>query len=144
MKTKHIYFWQATRFNWYRNTSEWKPFHHDAAAMKPDKARTQNFTVAVSFGCERWILASDWSILITWPEYWPLIGQYWSCYLNTGRWLVNTGDLNTGLWLDNISSGTPPSSTPTPRLWWPCLNLTGQSTPLAETWTSSGDTEYCR
>ena len=44
---------QATRFNWYRNTSEWKPFHHDAAAMKPDKARTQNFTVAVSFGCER-------------------------------------------------------------------------------------------
>ena len=30
-----------------------QPFHHDAAAMKPDKARTQNFTVAVSFGCER-------------------------------------------------------------------------------------------
>jgi len=44
---------KATRFNWYRNTSEWKPFHHDAAAVKPDKARTQNFTVAVSFGCER-------------------------------------------------------------------------------------------
>ena len=22
--------------------------------------------------------ASDWSTLITWPEYWPLIGQYWS------------------------------------------------------------------
>ena len=22
-----------------------------------------------------WILASDWSILITWPGYWPLIGQ---------------------------------------------------------------------
>ena len=73
----------------YRDTSEWKPFHHDAAAMKvnilkimwkrffiiddhlnfesqvilnsviltvlqPDKARTQNFTVAVSFGCERY------------------------------------------------------------------------------------------
>merc|ERR1719234_1561552 len=44
---------KATRLNWYRDTSEWKPFHHDAAAMKPDKARTQNFTVAVSFGCER-------------------------------------------------------------------------------------------
>lgn len=44
---------KATRLNWYRNTSEWKPFHHDAAAVKPDKARTQNFTVAVSFGCER-------------------------------------------------------------------------------------------
>ena len=24
------------------------------------------------------ILASDWSILVTWPGYWPLIGQYWS------------------------------------------------------------------
>jgi len=44
---------KATRLNWYRDTSEWKPFHHDAAAMKPDKARTQNFTVAVSFGVER-------------------------------------------------------------------------------------------
>ena len=44
---------KATRFNWYRNTSEWKPFHHDAAAVKPDKAKTQNFTVGVSFGCER-------------------------------------------------------------------------------------------
>jgi len=44
---------KATRLNWYRDTSEWKPFHHDAAAMKPDKAKTQNFTVAVSFGVER-------------------------------------------------------------------------------------------
>ena len=30
---------QATRLNWYRDSSEWKPFHHDAAAMKPDKVR---------------------------------------------------------------------------------------------------------
>jgi len=44
---------QATRLNWYRTTEEWKPFHHDAAAVKPDKARTQNMTVAVSFGAER-------------------------------------------------------------------------------------------
>ena len=44
---------QATRLNWYRDTNEWKPFHHDAAAVKPDKARTQNMTVAVSFGAER-------------------------------------------------------------------------------------------
>ena len=28
---------QATRLNWYRDSSEWKPFHHDAAALKPDK-----------------------------------------------------------------------------------------------------------
>lgn len=41
---------QATRFNWYKDTSQWKPFHHDAAAVKVDKAKVQNFTVAVSFG----------------------------------------------------------------------------------------------
>ena len=29
-----------------------------------------------------------WSILIVWPEYWPLIGQYWSCDLNTGLWTL--------------------------------------------------------
>jgi hypothetical protein len=38
---------QATRLNWYKNTDEWKPFHHDAAAVKKDKAATQNFTVGV-------------------------------------------------------------------------------------------------
>ncbi|XP_057299159.1 uncharacterized protein LOC130629814 [Hydractinia symbiolongicarpus] len=43
----------STRLNWYRDSKEWKPFHHDAAAIKPDKAKTQNFTVAVSFGAER-------------------------------------------------------------------------------------------
>lgn len=41
---------QATRLNWYKDTSQWKPFHHDAAAVKSDKAKLQNFTVAVSFG----------------------------------------------------------------------------------------------
>lgn len=46
-------FFIATRLNWYRDSKEWKPFHHDAAAIKPDKAKTQNFTVAVSFGAER-------------------------------------------------------------------------------------------
>lgn len=44
---------KATRFNWYKDTSEWKPYHFDAAAVKPDKARTQNFTVGVSFGATR-------------------------------------------------------------------------------------------
>ena len=44
---------KATRLNWYKNPSEWKPFHHDAAAVKKDKARTQNFTVGISFGIER-------------------------------------------------------------------------------------------
>ena len=44
---------KATRLNWYRDSNEWKPYHHDAAALKEDKAKTQNFTVAVSFGMER-------------------------------------------------------------------------------------------
>jgi len=44
---------KATRLNYYRDSKEWKPFHHDAAAVKNDKAKTQNFTVAISFGLER-------------------------------------------------------------------------------------------
>lgn len=43
----------ATRFNWYRDTTDWKPFHHDAAAIKPRFAKTQNVTVAASFGITR-------------------------------------------------------------------------------------------
>lgn len=39
----------ATRLNFYKD-SYWKPYHHDAAALKPDKAKTQNITVGVSFG----------------------------------------------------------------------------------------------
>lgn len=44
---------KATRFNWYKDTNDWKPFHHDAAAVKPEKSLTQNFTVGISFGYER-------------------------------------------------------------------------------------------
>ena len=44
---------QATRFNWYTDTSQWKPFHHDSAYVNPEKAAVQNFTVAVSFGATR-------------------------------------------------------------------------------------------
>jgi hypothetical protein len=44
---------QATRLNWSKKTSNWKPFHFDSAAVKEDKAKVQNFTVAVSFGATR-------------------------------------------------------------------------------------------
>ena len=44
---------KATRYNIYKDSSQWKPFHHDAAAIKKDKASTQNITIAVSFGLER-------------------------------------------------------------------------------------------
>ena len=44
---------QATRFNLYENSKHWKPYHHDAAAIKKDKADKQNITIGVSFGLER-------------------------------------------------------------------------------------------
>jgi hypothetical protein len=44
---------KATRFNWYVDTSQWKPFHFDAAAVKPEIAAKQNFTVGISFGATR-------------------------------------------------------------------------------------------
>lgn len=44
---------KSTRFNWYKDTKDWKPFHHDAAAIKPHIAEKQNTTIAISFGCTR-------------------------------------------------------------------------------------------
>jgi cold shock CspA family protein len=44
---------KATRFNLYQNSDHWKPFHHDAAAVKSHIAKTQNLTVGISFGAER-------------------------------------------------------------------------------------------
>jgi hypothetical protein len=43
----------GTRFNWYRDSSDWKAFHHDSAAFNPKRARDQNITVGVSFGRTR-------------------------------------------------------------------------------------------
>ena len=43
---------KATRFNWY-GSDQHKPFHFDAAGVNPEKAKTQNFTVGVSFGYTR-------------------------------------------------------------------------------------------
>ena len=47
---------KATRFNWYKDCKNWKPLHHDAAAIKKDKMKTQNFTIGCSFGHERDVL----------------------------------------------------------------------------------------
>ena len=44
---------KATRFNWYRDSKDFKPLHHDAAAVDMNKAKVQNFTVGVSFGATR-------------------------------------------------------------------------------------------
>ncbi|CAD7946523.1 unnamed protein product [Amoebophrya sp. A120] len=43
----------GTRFNWYRDSRDWKPFHHDSAAFNPQRAKNQNITVGASFGAER-------------------------------------------------------------------------------------------
>ncbi|GFH60414.1 hypothetical protein CTEN210_16890 [Chaetoceros tenuissimus] len=43
----------GTRFNWYRDSSDWKPFHHDSAAFNPQRARNQNITIGASFGATR-------------------------------------------------------------------------------------------
>lgn len=43
----------GTRFNWYRDSNDWKPFHHDSAAFNRDRAKRQNITIGVSFGATR-------------------------------------------------------------------------------------------
>ena len=43
----------STRFNLYQNSNHWKPYHHDAAAIKPHIAAKQNTTIAISFGAVR-------------------------------------------------------------------------------------------
>jgi hypothetical protein len=50
---------KATRFNLYRDDKDHKPFHFDASAIKPEKAKIQNITVGVSFGRTREIAFED-------------------------------------------------------------------------------------
>jgi len=44
---------RGTRFNWYRDGSDWKPFHHDSAAFNAQRAKNQNCTIGISFGASR-------------------------------------------------------------------------------------------
>ena len=44
---------KATRYNWYKDSTMWKCYHHDAAAIDPKKSQTQNMTVGISFGLTR-------------------------------------------------------------------------------------------
>lgn len=44
---------QGVRFNWYKDSSDWKPFHHDSAAFNEARSKLQNFTVGISLGSER-------------------------------------------------------------------------------------------
>lgn len=40
----------VTRLNWYRDSADWKPFHHDSAAFNPQSAARADITVGISFG----------------------------------------------------------------------------------------------
>lgn len=42
-----------TRLNLYKDSNDWKPFHHDAAAVKKHIAEIQDFTVGISLGATR-------------------------------------------------------------------------------------------
>mgnify|MGYP001200600211 FL=1 len=44
---------KSSRINLYRDGNDWKPYHHDAAAIKDNMKAVQNITVAVNFGCSR-------------------------------------------------------------------------------------------
>lgn len=44
---------KATRFNWYKDNKDWKPYHRDAAAIDSKKAKTQNITIGMTFGATR-------------------------------------------------------------------------------------------
>lgn len=44
---------KATRFNWYKDNQDWKPYHRDAAAIDERKAKTQNITVGITLGATR-------------------------------------------------------------------------------------------
>ena len=62
---------KATRMNVYNDLSQFKPFHFDASAVNPEKAKLQNFTVAVSFGYTRSVAfereASPQNIVVSFP-----------------------------------------------------------------------------
>jgi hypothetical protein len=44
---------ENTRLNYYKDSTDWKPYHHDAAAIKEHIAEIQNFTVGISLGATR-------------------------------------------------------------------------------------------
>jgi len=44
---------KASRFNWYKDSNDFKPYHFDAAAIDIKKAESQNMTIGVSFGATR-------------------------------------------------------------------------------------------
>ncbi len=47
---------EATRLNWYKDHTQFKPLHFDAAAFNEEKAKKQNITIGLSFGQTRDII----------------------------------------------------------------------------------------
>ena len=66
------------------SAGQWTVGHSDQmASTQSQSQRKHSFSSQSS-------QSSDWSRQITWPEYWPLIGQDRSRDLNTGLWLVRS------------------------------------------------------
>jgi hypothetical protein len=43
----------AVRFNYYKDSSDWKAYHHDAAHFRPELSNKQNITIGISLGACR-------------------------------------------------------------------------------------------
>ena len=46
---------KETRFNRYRNSNDWKPYHHDAAAFNSDKGIIQAKNAIRIFSSKAWL-----------------------------------------------------------------------------------------
>ena len=64
-----------------------------------------------------WILACDWSRLITWPEYWPLIG----CWVRGG---TRMGQGESSLSLTQTGARVTTSGLKICKYWHPCHSET--------------------
>lgn len=88
---------KSTRINLYRDGNDWKPYHHDAAALKEKAKEVQNITVAINFGSPREVSFQNASTGTTVSI--PLLDGY---IYSFGR------DVNV-LWKHGILKGHPQS-----------------------------------
>ena len=53
---------KSTRLNWYKDTNDWKPYHHDAAAIKPHIASfivSFSITFPIGFFLSKYVVWND-------------------------------------------------------------------------------------
>ena len=71
--------WWSPQWPWLCVTSEAKRWAEEEINFKHFPQLSSHWWITVS-------KASDWSILITWPEYWPLIGYFANIHRMQGLW----------------------------------------------------------